>query len=497
MNRTPRFLFVLIVCLGIFAISQSAPAQTGNSSTISGTVVDPSGAVVVGAAVSIHDLVSGYERKAATDSSGNFTFSSVPFNPYHLMVTAKGFAPYSKDVEIRSLVPLAVKISLGVAGSTTTVTVEGAADLLENDPTAHTDVDRNIFSKMPLESASSSISSLITFTTPGVAADSNGFMHGLGEHQENAFSVDGQPITDQQSKSFSNQLPVGAVQSLEAINGIPPAEYGDKTTLIINVTTRSGLSLAPTGNVTSSYGSFGTTDTNFEFGSGSRHWGNFMNVDGLQSGRFLDPPEFQVLHAKGNSENIFDRVDFQPRTQDNLHINLNYARSWFQQPNQFDQAASGQDQRALINTFNFAPAWTHIINGVSVLSVNAFVRQDRYHYFPSADPFSDLPATLAQNRHLTNLGVRSDFSYVKGVHNIKAGAQIQHWFLKEQFTLGLTDPTFNAPCLLPTGAPDPSPTPTDPARSPTGTCRASWRPATASSPRRRSAARPAPLRACA
>src|SRR3989449_5134393 len=115
--------------------------------------------------------------------------------------------------------------------------------------TAHTDVDRNLFSKMPLESVSSSISSLITFTTPGVAADSNGFMHGLGEHQENQFSVDGQAITDQQSKAFSNQIPVDAVQSLEAVNGIPPAEYGDKTTLIINVTTRSGLNLRPTGKV--------------------------------------------------------------------------------------------------------------------------------------------------------------------------------------------------------------------------------------------------------
>jgi len=147
-------------------------------------------------------------------------------------------------------------------------------------------------------------------------------------------------------------------------------------------------------------------------------------------------------------------------------LNFNYARSWFQQPNQFDQQAAGQDQRALINTFDIAPAWTHIFSPTTVLSVNTFVRQDRYHYFPSANAFSDLPATLAQNRHLTNLGVRSDLSYVKGAHNVKAGVQLQHWFLKEQFNLGLTDPTFNAPCLLPSGASDPSATPTDPAQCP-------------------------------
>jgi carboxypeptidase family protein len=456
-----RWVSFLALSLSILFLAPSDRAQS--SGTIEGVVKDASGAAIPNATVEIHNPVSQFERTTTTDNDGKFRFTSVPFNPYHLTVTASGFSSFAQDVDLRSVVSVNLAANLKVASAETSVTVQGeAGDLLENDPTAHTDVDRNLFSKMPLESASSSISSLITFTTPGVAADSNGFMHGLGEHQENAFSVDGQPITDQQSKSFSNQIPLGSVQALEAVNGIPPAEYGDKTTLIINVTTRSGLNLKPTGSASVSYGSFGTSTLNFDFGMGNQRWGNFITADGLQSGRFLDPPELTVIHAKGNSENVFDRVDFQPRAEDSLHLNLNYARSWFQQPNQFDQAAAGQDQRALINTFNIAPGWTHIFNTTTVLSVNAFVRQDRYHYFPSANAFSDLPATLAQNRHLTNLGTRAELSYVKGIHNIKIGAQLQHWFLKEQFSLGLTDPTFNAPCLLASGGPDPSATPTDP-----------------------------------
>ena len=101
-------------------------------------------------------------------------------------------------------------------------------------------MDRALFDKLPLESASSSVSSLVTLSSPGVAADSNGLFHGLGDHAENSFSVDGQPITDQQSKVFSNQIPVDAIQSMEVIAGAPPAEYGDKTSLVIDVTTRSG-----------------------------------------------------------------------------------------------------------------------------------------------------------------------------------------------------------------------------------------------------------------
>jgi hypothetical protein len=444
------FFLLAILFVGVFVFCCNAKAQS--SGTVEGIVKDPDGAVVPGATVQIHNPVSHFDRSTTTNAEGKFQFTNVPFNPYHMTVTAKGFAPYTQDVEIRSIVTSNVPVNLKIVGANTIVTVEGSGDLIENDPTAHTDVDRNLFTKMPLESVSSSISSLITLTTPGVAADSNGFMHGLGEHQENQFSIDGQSITDQQSKAFSNQIPVGAVQSLEAVSGIPPAEYGDKTTLIINVTTRSGLNLKPTGDFVASYGSFGTGSAGFNLAAGSEHWGNFITVDGLRTGRFLDPPEPTAIHDVGNSENIFDRVDFQPRTQDSFHLNLNYARSWFQQPNQFDQAATGQDQRALINTVNIAPAWTHIFNSSTVLNLNAFVRQDRYHYFPSANAFSDLPATLAQNRHLTNLGVRSDLNYVSHGHNIKAGVQLQHWFLKEGFSLGLTDPAFNPPCSDPTEA---------------------------------------------
>ena len=136
------------------------------SASITGTVVDPSGGVVPNATVTIHNPVSGLERATMTDSSGNFNFPNMPFNPYHLSVNAKGFMSYAQDVEVRSYVPLSVPITLKVEGGTSTVTVEGGGDLLENDSTAHTDVDRALFDKLPLESASSSLSSLVTLASP-------------------------------------------------------------------------------------------------------------------------------------------------------------------------------------------------------------------------------------------------------------------------------------------------------------------------------------------
>jgi hypothetical protein len=68
-----------------------AHAQSGSSTSITGTVVDPSGAVVTNATVEVRNPVSGFSRNAVTDATGKFVVPNVPFNPYHLTITGQGF----------------------------------------------------------------------------------------------------------------------------------------------------------------------------------------------------------------------------------------------------------------------------------------------------------------------------------------------------------------------------------------------------------------------
>jgi Carboxypeptidase regulatory-like domain len=496
-----RKLVLLVLVFGFFACSIRSSAQTGNSGSIEGTVKDPSGAAVVKASVEITNVVSGYKRTTVTADDGTFRFGNVPFNPYHMTVTADGFAPFTQDVEVRSTVPTNVQTELKVGTAVTSVTVESnGADLVENDSTFHTDVDRELFQRVPLESASSSLSSLVTLTTPGVAADSNGLFHGLGDHASNSFSVDNQPITDQQSKVFSNQIPSDSIQSMEVISGAPPAEFGGKTSLVIVVTTRSGLGeTEPHGQVTASYGSFGSVNGGFDVGYGNDKWGNYISANGLNTSRFLDGPEINVFHSKGNEESFFYRVDYKPSLADTISINFGYSRSWFQTPNSYDaQFATGwtfnsadpicppgqtgncgglgpdgqpvgpQDQLSKIETFNIAPSWTRLINTETVLTLGAFVRRDGYNYYPSANPFADLSPdlqlnTVKQYRTLTNAGIRGTLSYVKGINNVKAGVTFENTALSENDKFGIVDPTVNAVCLNADGGFNTNPTLTDPA----------------------------------
>jgi len=246
---------------------------------------------------------------------------------------------------------------------------------------------RSLIEKLPAESVNSGLSSIITLATPGVAADSNGLYHPLGEHAEQSFSVDGQPISDQQTRQFSNQISANSIQSMEIISGVPPAEFGDKASLVVRTVTKSGLQ-APNlfGSLSGGYGSFGTSDASLTLGYGTQRFGNFLSIDGVNGGRFLDPPGFQPLHAHGNAENLFDRIDFQPGPNDNFHINLGAARSWFQIPNQFDQQAAGQDQRQQIRTFNIAPSYTHVFSPAALIGTDVYVQLRQASQFATIAP---------------------------------------------------------------------------------------------------------------
>ncbi len=474
MRKALAYLAVAALPVSVATISfQAAQSQTtaGSGATITGTVVDSTNAAIPNATVVLQNPVAGFTRTVQSDALGQYTFSNVPFNPYRIYISSPGFSTQDQRVTLRSSVPTVLTTTLPVASAGQQVTVEAGGELVENSSTFHVDIEREQFAKLPLESVSSSVSSLLTLESPGVSADSNGLFHGLGDHAENAFYIDGQPVTDQQSKVFSNQLPIGAIQSLEVISGAPPAEYGEKTSLVANVTTRSGQGITkPRGEVVASYGTFGTSDINADLAAGSQRFGNFVAIDLLNTGRFLDPAEFAVFHAKGNSENFFDRVDANLPNKDALHTDFQFTRSWFQTPNDYDNLnifASGAggvaanlgntDQRTKIQTVSVSPFLTHTVSDKQVVTLGTFFRRDAFNYYPSKNALLDFTPqqseTISQARSLLNAGARLDDNYVRGVNNIKFGVSYQQTLLNENFNLGLVNPLLNAPCLDTSGNP--------------------------------------------
>jgi len=421
---------------------------------VSGTVSDATGAVVARAHVTVRALSSSRTVDGETDQSGRFSFQGLPSGEYRVLVNAAGFqrADVALSLGAKAVTPLA--IVLAIQGSQQSVTVEGSAIDAQTAARAQTDLPSSLTDALPSAPGAGGFSAALTLGAPGVAADSNGSFHPLGEHAEVSFSVDGQPISDQQSRIFSNQVALNTVQSVNVIHGAPPAEFGDKTSMIVRAVTRSGLGTGGLkGSLTLGYGTFGTGGGDLALSAGSKKTGNFLAADAARSGRFLDTPEFDPLHATGNSQNVFDRFDLQPTPADALHFNLALARSWFQAPNTYDQQASGQDQRQLMTSGNLAVAYSHIFSPAWLVEVNLWGRGDHVNYYPSEQLLADQPTTLAQSRSLASFGMRADVPFSMRHHNVKAGVLLQWTPLREAFSTGLTNSAFNSPCVEQDGVP--------------------------------------------
>jgi hypothetical protein len=457
-RSVPSFKLLLSCVALVFCFPASPQSISGG--TIAGIVKDPSEAAVPGAVLTLRNAVTSFEKSIVSDSAGAWRFNNVPLNKYQLKVTASGFSSAVETIEVSNTVPLTTDVILTMAEVATSVDVEASAALVANDTSAHTDADSAIFSRLPSFDPASGLSGVINNSTGGSSSDANGFFHPLGDHAQVSFVVDGQPISDQQSKVFSTQLPANAIQNLQLITGAPDAQYGDKSSLVVNATTKSGLGATrPLGSIETYWGNFGTWGENADFSAGTPKFGEFIALNSVRTGHFLDTPEFLPIHDVGNNETIFNRLDYQPTGRDAFHLNLYLARNWFQVPNAFDQL--GQDQKQRVLTWNVAPGYQHTLGIQSLVTINPFVRRDQVNYYGSRDPLADNPAAISQNRFLTNYGVKADLATVHGRHSLKFGTQVQQTRLLENFSLGITNPALNPVCLGPAGAPQGLPGVTD------------------------------------
>jgi len=440
MARAIGVLFLSFIC-GVAAASAQG---LGGAGTIQGTVTDPTGGVMQAVEITITNPVSGFTRTAATDAMGKYAFANLPPNSYHLSIEVQGFETLARDVDVRSGVPITLDLMLQLAGTSTSVEVVGhTQDLIERDPTAHTDIDQSLIDKLPVATSSSSLNQVVMLASPGVVADSNGFFHPIGDHAQTQFSIDNQPVTDQQSRTYSNQISEDAVQSLEVITGVAPAEYGDKSSLVVHIVTKSGLDAGrPIGSASFGYGSFKSPSAEMNVGAGSHEIGDFVSLSGLRTDRFLDPPEFEALHDTGHNVSLFNRLDVRTGVTGTLHLNVQAATSGFDVPNTYDQIAQAQHQD--IDTFNVAPGFSQAFGMNTLFTVNAFARRDHLTYSPSPNRLLDTPATVSQDRKLTNYGVKADVNINVGPNNIKFGGMAAATRLQEQFTFGITDPTNDA-----------------------------------------------------
>jgi hypothetical protein len=114
-------LGVILIC---GTLSRAHAQSSITAGTITGVVADARGAVVAGAKIELDNLLTRFKQAAVTDEAGRLRLTNIPFNNYQLRVTASGFAPLQIAVEVRTVVPVELKLPpLGASAVTETVNI--------------------------------------------------------------------------------------------------------------------------------------------------------------------------------------------------------------------------------------------------------------------------------------------------------------------------------------------------------------------------------------
>ena len=243
-SRTLLSAVQYLAALAILACAAWSQTTTGS---LSGTVTDPAGAVVVGAKVDVVNQGTGVVTPLVTNDAGAFKAAFLIPGAYTVRVQAAGFSTFeSKGVTVQLAHDAVVNAALQVGEVGQTVEVTGSAPLLVTD-TAQLSTDVSSQTVMTLPGVQGGMDKM-ALTSPGVVVgfgniNSNGLVFSANGQRarSNNFLLDGQDNNDPTiagpGYSFSNLEAVGEFQ---VITNQYSAEYGRNAGAILNIRVKSG-----------------------------------------------------------------------------------------------------------------------------------------------------------------------------------------------------------------------------------------------------------------
>ncbi len=436
MKPVAKFPWTFLFGLVCWTLLSNAQGQVSGTGTVRGTVTDPTGAVIAKATMRLTSARTGYDRTISTDSEGRYRFTGVPLAEFTLHVETPGFAPADFTGTVQSSAAVIHNIQFKGATAVQQITVTDAVLGLGASAT-HVDFDDDDLEKRPLTNPNRDLPAVVE-SVPGVVAEENGRMHLRGAESQPQYVLDGVPISENLTSTFATALDTENVRSSQVITGNLPAEFGERTAGVINLTTKSGLEMPWNGSFSLSGGSFDSGAMDVEFGGHVKNVGVFVTADTSRTGRFLDPPEIENFHNHGGVAHLFTRFDWPPSSNDAFRLTLATNGSDFQAPNLFEQQMEGQNLRQELRDDYEAISWTHIFNNATSADVDLFRRSSTARLL---DPLvTGTPFFLEQNRRQRSEGLRASLSRDWKANLLKVGIEVRRVPIGEQLTLAVTDP---------------------------------------------------------
>jgi len=243
----------VLLRIALFVVTFSAAVWAQDTGSITGTVKDPSGAAIPGAAVVVSSSDHGINRQTITNSSGDYNESGLPGGTYDIVVTAAGFKKYqARGVKLDVAEKARVDIPMQVGAASTEVVVEGEG--VAQVETQSSELSGTVNGKeiSQLELNGRNFTQLVTLTpgvsnqtgqdegTVGVYGNVSYSMNG-GRVEYNNWELDGGDNMDNGSNSTLNVYPsIDAIAEFKVLTSNYGAQYGRNGSGTVEVETKSG-----------------------------------------------------------------------------------------------------------------------------------------------------------------------------------------------------------------------------------------------------------------
>ena len=239
-----RPLFVLLIAA---VMAPSLMAQSLVSGDLTGTVTDPSGAVVSGASVTLKSVATGSTQTTTTNANGTYRFSLLPPGSYNISVTAQGFSKANTNVSVNVGQATTGDIAMRVGAGSQTVEVTSAAPLVQADNAdLSTNFNQTLIANQP--NGGNDIT-YVAQTAPGVTMNTgqgygNFSSYGLPS-TSNLFTINGENDMDPYlnlNNSGATNLTLGKndIQEATVVNNAYSGQYGQQAGAQVSYVTKSG-----------------------------------------------------------------------------------------------------------------------------------------------------------------------------------------------------------------------------------------------------------------
>ena len=464
-------LMYLCVCPGVLHQGRAVAAEPN---LITGSVQSQDLRRVDQVIVLVRDQEGNIVAEGVTNQAGEFTITAPQEGTYSVSAVQDTYKSEFVVVKIGTEPPAPVTLTLAVTQEIALEIVSPLSAIQYKASSETYQLSRKDVEILPRGNNNTVADVLLT--VPSVVYGALGQTHIRQDHANQQFRIDGVPIPDGVSSTFTDVISPRMWERADIILGGMEAQYGNKTALVVDITSKSGTKPG-FGSLQGFGGSNQTVNPSFEYGGTVGEKFRYYVLNSYTTtNRGIEPPTLghSVFHDQSERNQTYLRGDYQQDNRNSFSwIFLNSVAKYqiptipglgvnqdvlpllqTQDPTFSPSASQAVNQNQKENSQYTHLVWRHDVNANNFFQFAGFLRNSYANF--STDPLNTLAytpdeQTSNQKRKAYSLGNRLDYSWVPNKsHLVKAGFQFEYTHAQNQFQLFdfAADPVTG----LPTGA---------------------------------------------